>query len=77
VHHGQHSSVSDADHVQPRDDAGHGEAYDHATKTLHGSGQHTVVQQVIANRIVDLAGSGERDPPKLAGMALQSLGIAS
>jgi hypothetical protein len=53
-----------------------GEAYDHATRGLHDTGQPALVQEIIAKRIVDLAGSGERDPQKLANLALQSLGIA-
>jgi hypothetical protein len=52
-----------------------GEAYEHATRGLHDSGQPAVVQEIIAKRIIELAGSGERDPQNLASLALQSLGI--
>jgi hypothetical protein len=54
-----------------------GEAYDRATKGLHDTGQPAVVQEIIAKRIVGLAGRGERDPQTLARLALESLGIAS
>lgn len=52
-----------------------GEAYDRATRSLHDRGQPVVVQEIIAKRIVDLANFGERDPQKIASMALESLGI--
>jgi hypothetical protein len=54
-----------------------GEAYDFATAGLRDTGQPAVVQEIIAQRIIDLVGSGERDPQKLANLALQSLGIAA
>jgi hypothetical protein len=53
-----------------------GAAYEKATKGLHDRGQPAVVQEIIAKRIIDLARYGERDPQKIANMALQSLGIA-
>ena len=53
-----------------------GDAFDCATNGLQDTGQPGVVQEFIAKRIVDLAASGERDPQKLASMALHSLGIA-
>ena len=54
-----------------------GDAIDCATKGLRDTGQPDVVQEIIAKRIVDLAANGERDPQKLANMALHSLGIAT
>ena len=54
-----------------------GEAYDRAKKGLHDRGQPVVVQEIIAKRIIDLAGFGERDPQKIADMALASLGITA
>jgi RecJ-like exonuclease len=53
-----------------------GDAMDCATKDLRDTGQPAIVQEIIAKRIVDIAASGERDPQKLASMALHSLGIA-
>jgi hypothetical protein len=52
-----------------------GEAYDRATRGLHDTGQPAVVQEIIAKRIIELAGNGEHDPQTLANLALQSLGI--
>jgi hypothetical protein len=52
-----------------------GEAYDRVLKSLHDRGQPVVVQEIIAERILDLANSGERDPQKVASIALKSLGI--
>jgi hypothetical protein len=52
-----------------------GEAYDRVLKSLHDRGQPVVVQEIIAKRILDLANSGERDPQKIASIALESLGI--
>ncbi len=52
-----------------------GEAYERATKSLHDRGQPALVQEIIARRIIDLVAFGERDPQKIAGMALASLGI--
>jgi hypothetical protein len=54
-----------------------GDAFDCITKGLHDTGQPDVVQEIIAKRIVELARDGERDPQKLANMALHSLGIAT
>jgi hypothetical protein len=54
-----------------------GEAFERAAKGLHDRGQPAVVQEIIAKRIIDLAGYGERDPEKIANMALKSLGITT
>jgi hypothetical protein len=54
-----------------------GLAFEKARAGLHDSGQHAVVQEIIAKRIVDLAMLGGRDPEKLAKQALQALGIES
>ena len=53
-----------------------GEAYEHATRDLHDTGQPCIVQEIIAKRIIHLAALGERDPQRLAMTALESLGIA-
>jgi hypothetical protein len=54
-----------------------GEAYDKARQMLHDSGQPDVVQEVIAQRVIDIAATGERDPGQLARRALQALGLTS
>ena len=52
-----------------------GLAYDKAKRHLHDTGQPELVQEVIAERIIYIAGTGERDPDQLAKRALQALGI--
>jgi hypothetical protein len=47
-----------------------GEAFDAACKDLHDKGQQSIVYGVIANRIIEAARSGERDPNKLKEAAL-------
>jgi hypothetical protein len=59
----------------PEDTIAMGRAYDLATRSLFDTGQPQVVQEVIAKRIVGFAESGERDPRRLAILALRSLGI--
>jgi hypothetical protein len=54
-----------------------GKAYDHAAKILHDKGPPSLEQEALAQRIIFLAGRGERDPRTLARMALGSLGIRS
>jgi hypothetical protein len=44
---------------------------------LHATGQHEVVRQVIARRIVIAARLGERDPTRLRAAALAERQIAS
>jgi hypothetical protein len=50
-----------------------GEAFEAACKDLHDKGQPSVVYGVIANRIIEAARSGERDPTKLKEIALAAL----
>jgi hypothetical protein len=47
-----------------------GEAFDSACKDLHDRGQLSIVYGVIANRIIEAARSGERNPHKLKEVAL-------
>jgi hypothetical protein len=47
-----------------------GEAFDAARKDLRDRGQPSVVYGVLANRIIEAARSGERDPQKLKEAAL-------
>ena len=40
-----------------------GEAYDAARKALHDKGQPPIVEEIIAQRIVEVATTGERRKP--------------
>lgn len=48
-------------------------AYDRAKKELHDTGQPEIVREILAQRILDLAANGERDPARLCAGALKSL----
>lgn len=48
-------------------------AYDTAKKELHDRGQPDIVQEIIAQRILDLAEKGERDPDRLCDAALGAI----
>jgi hypothetical protein len=52
-----------------------GEAFDSACKELHDKGQPEIVYEVIAKRIIDAAGNGERDPIQLRKTGLTALGL--
>ncbi len=53
-------------------------AYDLASAALHDRDHRsTVVNEVIAKRIIDLAEQGERDPTIIASYALESLGFTA
>lgn len=49
-------------------------AYELARKSLHDKGQPDMIQQIIAQRIISAAKSGQRDPHKLCEFALVALG---
>jgi hypothetical protein len=49
-------------------------AYDIACRSLHRKAQPPVVQEVLAKKIIEAAQRGERDPERLAGIALGMLG---
>ena len=51
-----------------------GEAFDAACKELHDKGQPAIVYEVIARRIIDATGTGERDPVRLRNVGLAALG---
>ena len=51
-----------------------GEAFDAACKGLRDTGQPSVVQEVIAKRIIKAAMKGERDPARLRAAGLAALG---
>lgn len=50
-------------------------AFDRACRALHDTGQPEIVREVIAKRIIEFAGHGERDPDKLCQTTLASLGL--
>ena len=52
-----------------------GDAYDRACEMLRDRGQPEAVREVIANRIMQMALTGERDPDVLARRALEALGF--
>jgi hypothetical protein len=52
-----------------------GEAFNAACKELHDKGQPTIVYEVIAQRIIDAARNGERDPVRLRNVGLAGLGF--
>jgi hypothetical protein len=54
-----------------------GEAFDDACKALHDTGQPAIVYEVIANRIINAARNGERDPVRLRNAGLSALGFDS
>jgi hypothetical protein len=47
-----------------------GEAFDAACKALDDTGQPQIVREIIAQRIIEAASRGERDPVRLAEVAL-------
>jgi len=52
-----------------------GSAYEKATTALHDKGRLKAVREVLANRILTLAETGEGDPDILAKSALESFGL--
>jgi hypothetical protein len=54
-----------------------GDAFQRACRSLHDTGQPEIVQEVLAQRIIQLAEEGERDPRELCEKALRALGIES
>jgi len=49
-------------------------AYESARKSLHDKGQPALVQEIIAQRIIAAAKTGERNPERLCEAALIALG---
>jgi hypothetical protein len=47
-----------------------GDAFDAACRQLHEATQHFVAREVIANKIIEAAKRGERDPMRLCAAAL-------
>ena len=52
-----------------------GLAYDQACRGMYDKGQPGIVQELIAKGVIAAAQSGERDPDKLARLALETIGI--
>jgi hypothetical protein len=51
------------------------QAFDKTCRALHDAGQSESVKEIIAKRIIAIAGRGERDPDKMCADALTSLGL--
>ena len=54
-----------------------GAAFDKVCRSLHDSGRPSIVKEVIAKRIIDLAREGESDSEQLCDMTLKSLGFGA
>ena len=52
-----------------------GEPFDQACDVLGTIGVGATVREIMANRIIDVAQTGERDPSRLYRQALEALGI--
>jgi hypothetical protein len=52
-----------------------GQAFDKICRELHDSGQPESVKEIIAKRIIEAAGRGERDPDRISEAVLNSLGL--
>jgi hypothetical protein len=52
------------------------EAYDTACQSMDDWGQPDIIKEIIAKRIIEVAGKGERDPGQLCERALNSLGFS-
>ena len=48
-------------------------AFDRACQSVKGHPQETVLKDVIARRIIELARQGEHDPVRLSELALKAL----
>ena len=54
-----------------------GAAFDKVCRSLHDSGRPSIVKEVIAERIIELAREGESDSEQLCAMTLKSLGFGA
>jgi hypothetical protein len=52
-----------------------GAAFERACRSLRDKGQPEIVQELLAERIIELAQEGERDPTELCEKALEAFGI--
>jgi hypothetical protein len=58
---------------EPEAIAAMSEAYEASLKELHDTGQAELVLEIIADRIVAAANTGERDPVRLRAAALAGM----
>ena len=61
--------------VSPADVAPITAAYDAALQLLRLTDRNDPVTEIVAKKIIEVARSGERDPPKICARALKELGI--
>jgi hypothetical protein len=52
-----------------------GAAFDKVCRSLRDTGQPSLIKEIIAKRIIDLAREGDRDPDHLSYITLKSLGF--
>jgi hypothetical protein len=52
-----------------------GQAFDKACQELYDSGRDSALKEIIARRLVAMAGRGERNPDRMCEAALVSLGL--
>ena len=52
-----------------------GKAFDSVIRELHDRGQSRIVREVIAERIISFAKSGERDADQLCKLTMDALGV--
>jgi len=52
-----------------------GKAFDSVIRELNDRGLPPIVREAIAERIIAIAKSGERDPDKLCALAMDALGV--
>ena len=64
------NATFDPEHVEAM-----GKAFDSAIRELHDSEQSSVVREDIADRIIAVAKTGERDADKLCALAMDALGV--
>jgi hypothetical protein len=52
-----------------------GQAFDKTCRELHDKGQPASVKEIIAQRIIEIAGRGERDPDRISEAVLKCLAL--
>jgi hypothetical protein len=67
-------SSDDEAQVRRRSDPHHGRGFRRGVKGPHDTGQHALVREIIAKRIIEAAKKGERDPVRLRNAGLAALG---
>jgi hypothetical protein len=51
-------------------------AYEETLRVLQLADRQDPITELVARKIIDVAGNGERDPAKICELALRGLGIA-